>query len=220
VESESSTKPKNEPSRRGRRGWRKRELFDLAYAKTWPWAVLFCVPLTALLTPGLTLRVEQYQFGEISPTTIRASYDFSYEDEVTTESRRSDADASVREVYNFKGAAMTDARNRISAGFDYGRTATSFDNDEGEFDEEGHAVEAASRTLDESSPARLKGMIRQIIDYIFLDGQLNECDLTLRDLEKIAQRFFRGLMGIHHQRVSYPGFDFRKQVETVVVPDR
>jgi membrane-associated HD superfamily phosphohydrolase len=82
------------------------------------------------------------------------------------------------------------------------------------------AVEAASRTLDESSPARLKGMIRQIIDYIFLDGQLNECDLTLRDLEKIAQIFLRVLIGIHHHRVSYPGFDFEKQVETVVVQYR
>jgi len=81
------------------------------------------------------------------------------------------------------------------------------------------AAEAASRTLDEPSPARLKGMIRQIIDYIFLDGQLNECDLTLRDLENISQAFLRVLMGIHHHRVSYPGFDFEKQVETVVVQD-
>ncbi len=81
------------------------------------------------------------------------------------------------------------------------------------------AVEAASRTLDDPSPARLKGLIRQIIDYIFLDGQLNECDLTLRDLEKIAQSFQRVLMGIHHQRVSYPGFDFEKKVEPLVVQD-
>jgi putative nucleotidyltransferase with HDIG domain len=81
------------------------------------------------------------------------------------------------------------------------------------------AVEAASRTLDDPSPARLKGLIRQIIDYIFLDGQLNECDLTLRDLEKIAQSFQRVLMGIHHQRVSYPGFDFEKGVEPLVVQD-
>jgi hypothetical protein len=81
------------------------------------------------------------------------------------------------------------------------------------------AVEAASRTLDDPSPARLKGLIRQIIDYIFLDGQLNECDLTLRDLEKIAQSFHRVLVGIHHQRVSYPGFDFEKQVEPLVVQD-
>jgi membrane-associated HD superfamily phosphohydrolase len=81
------------------------------------------------------------------------------------------------------------------------------------------AVEAASRTLDDPSPARLKGLIRQIIDHVFLDAQLNECDLTLRDLEKISQSFQRVLMGIHHQRVSYPGFDFEKQVEPLVVQD-
>jgi putative nucleotidyltransferase with HDIG domain len=81
------------------------------------------------------------------------------------------------------------------------------------------AVEAASRTLVEPSPARLKGLIRQIIDYIFLDGQLNECDLTLRDLEKISNAFLRILMGIHHSRVAYPGFDFEKQTEPVVVQD-
>ncbi len=80
-------------------------------------------------------------------------------------------------------------------------------------------VEAASRTLEEPSPARLKGVIRQIIDYIFLDGQLDECDLTLRDLEKISQGFLRVLMGMHHHRVDYPGFDFEKKVEPVVVQD-
>ena len=78
------------------------------------------------------------------------------------------------------------------------------------------AVEAASRTLDDPSPARLKGVIRQIIDYIFLDGQLDDCDLTLRDLERISQAFLRVLMGIHHHRVSYPGFDFERRTEPAV----
>jgi len=81
------------------------------------------------------------------------------------------------------------------------------------------AAEAASRTLEDPSPARLKGVIRQIIDHIFLDGQLDECDLTLRDLEKISQSFLRVLMGIYHHRVSYPGFDFEKRVDPVVVHD-
>jgi hypothetical protein len=81
------------------------------------------------------------------------------------------------------------------------------------------AVEAASRTLDDPNPARLNGLIRQIVDYIFLDGQLNECDLTLRDLDKIASSFHRVLVGIHHQRVSYPGFDFEKEAEPRVVQE-
>jgi putative nucleotidyltransferase with HDIG domain len=81
-------------------------------------------------------------------------------------------------------------------------------------------VEAASRTLEDPSSARVKGMIRQIIDYIFLDGQLDECDLTLRDLEKISQSFLRVIVGMHHHRVDYPGFDFGKKVEPVVVQDQ
>jgi putative nucleotidyltransferase with HDIG domain len=81
-------------------------------------------------------------------------------------------------------------------------------------------VEAASRTLEDPSPARLKGVIRQIIDYIFVDGQLDECDLTLRDLDKISRVFLRVLQGMHHHRVDYPGFDFEKKVEPVVVQDQ
>lgn len=81
-------------------------------------------------------------------------------------------------------------------------------------------VEAAARTLEDPSPARLKGVIRQIIDRIFLDGQLDECDLTLRDLEKISQTFLRVLMGMYHHRIDYPGFDFGKKVEPVVVQDQ
>jgi putative nucleotidyltransferase with HDIG domain len=81
-------------------------------------------------------------------------------------------------------------------------------------------VEAASRTLEDPSPARVKSMIRQIIDYIFLDGQLDECDLTLRDLEKISQSFLRVIVGMHHHRVDYPGFDFGKKAEPVVVQDQ
>jgi putative nucleotidyltransferase with HDIG domain len=80
-------------------------------------------------------------------------------------------------------------------------------------------VEAAARTLEDPSSARLKGVIRKIIDYIFLDGQLDECDLTLRDLEKISQGFLRVLMGMYHHRVDYPGFDFEKKTDTVVVQD-
>lgn len=68
------------------------------------------------------------------------------------------------------------------------------------------AVEAATRSLEEPTPARIKGMIKKIFDDIFLDGQLEECDLTLKDLEKIASTFQRVITGIYHTRVAYPGF--------------
>ncbi|MFA5411562.1 MAG: phosphohydrolase, partial [Candidatus Omnitrophota bacterium] len=37
-----------------------------------------------------------------------------------------------------------------------------------------------------------------------IDGQLDECDLTLKDLEKISAVFIRILSGIYHSRVTYP----------------
>lgn len=66
------------------------------------------------------------------------------------------------------------------------------------------AVEAAGRTLSNPNSARIQGMVQKIINKIFIDGQLNECDLTLKDLHQIAKSFNRILVGIFHQRVEYP----------------
>lgn len=66
------------------------------------------------------------------------------------------------------------------------------------------AVEAASRTLDDPTPARVSGLIDKIIKNIFLDGQLDECEITLKDLSEIKKKFEYILTGIFHKRVSYP----------------
>ncbi|MFK5926532.1 MAG: HDIG domain-containing protein, partial [Desulfuromusa sp.] len=66
------------------------------------------------------------------------------------------------------------------------------------------AVEAASRTLTDPTPARIQGMVQKLINNIFIDGQLNECDLTLKDLNLIAKSFNRILSGSFHHRVDYP----------------
>jgi membrane-associated HD superfamily phosphohydrolase len=66
------------------------------------------------------------------------------------------------------------------------------------------AVEAASRTLLQPTPAHLQGLVQKIINSIFTDGQLNECELTLKDLHRIAKSFNPILAGIHHHRVEYP----------------
>ncbi|MBI4840792.1 MAG: HDIG domain-containing protein [candidate division NC10 bacterium] len=67
------------------------------------------------------------------------------------------------------------------------------------------AVEAAARTLSDPTSARIQGAVQKIITGIFVDGQLDECDLTLRDLHLIANNFVRILTGIFHHRVDYPG---------------
>ncbi|HEX3555950.1 MAG TPA: HDIG domain-containing protein [Thermoanaerobaculia bacterium] len=70
------------------------------------------------------------------------------------------------------------------------------------------AVEAASRTLAEPTTAKIRGLIRTITDDVLQDGQLDETDLTLSDLRKVAEAFHRVLANIFHQRIDYPGFDF------------
>ena len=47
-------------------------------------------------------------------------------------------------------------------------------------------------------------MVRKIINARLADGQLSDCDLTLRDLETVHQVFVRSLQGIHHPRIAYP----------------
>ncbi len=66
------------------------------------------------------------------------------------------------------------------------------------------AVEAASRTLTDPTPARIQGMVQKIINNIFIDGQLDECELTLKDIHNIAKSFNLVLGGIFHYRVDYP----------------
>ena len=66
-------------------------------------------------------------------------------------------------------------------------------------------IEAASRSMENPTPDRLKGLVQKMINKAFTDGQLDECDLTLRDLNKIARALTRILTGIFHHRPKYPG---------------
>ncbi len=65
-------------------------------------------------------------------------------------------------------------------------------------------VEAASRSLVDPTPARIQGMVQKIINNVFSDGQLDECELTLKDLHVIAKGFNKTLSGIFHHRIEYP----------------
>ncbi|HBA73233.1 MAG: HD family phosphohydrolase [Geobacteraceae bacterium GWC2_55_20] len=65
-------------------------------------------------------------------------------------------------------------------------------------------VEAASRTLVNPTPDRIQGMVQKLINNVFIDGQLDECELTLKNLHEIAKSFNRILNGIFHHRIDYP----------------
>ena len=73
------------------------------------------------------------------------------------------------------------------------------------------AVEAASRTVADASPARIQGLVQKIINNIFIDGQLDECELTLKNLHEIAWSFNQILAGIHHQRIDYPQAAYKEK---------
>ena len=71
------------------------------------------------------------------------------------------------------------------------------------------SVEAASRTLTNPTPAQIQGMIDRLVDAIVADNQLDECDITLREVRLVKESFFKILSGIYHRRIDYPGYDFK-----------
>jgi membrane-associated HD superfamily phosphohydrolase len=64
-------------------------------------------------------------------------------------------------------------------------------------------IEAAMRTLQEPNQDRIQGLVQKMVNKVFTSGELNECELTLRDLHQIARSFTRVLTGIYHQRIAY-----------------
>jgi cyclic-di-AMP phosphodiesterase PgpH len=82
------------------------------------------------------------------------------------------------------------------------------------------SVEAASRTLNDPSPAQIQGMINRLVDSIVLDNQFDECDITMREIHLVKDSFLKVLTGIFHRRIDYPGYDFQnagKKNETKLV---
>ena len=65
-------------------------------------------------------------------------------------------------------------------------------------------VEAASRTLTNPTPSKIRGLVQHLINKAFSDGQLDDCELTLKDLHKIAKSFYNILSGMYHHRIEYP----------------
>lgn len=63
--------------------------------------------------------------------------------------------------------------------------------------------EAASRSLTNPTPARIQGVVQRLFNKVFTDGQLSDCELTLKDLNNIAKSFNKILNGIYHHRVEY-----------------
>jgi putative nucleotidyltransferase with HDIG domain len=68
------------------------------------------------------------------------------------------------------------------------------------------SCEAAARSLAEPNPENIRFIVTKIIDAIVADDQLEECDLTLRELTQIREAMIRSLVAIYHSRIDYPGY--------------
>ncbi|WP_315109620.1 HDIG domain-containing metalloprotein [Clostridium intestinale] len=66
------------------------------------------------------------------------------------------------------------------------------------------SVEAAVRSISEPTKGKIEEMVNNIIKDKLHSGQLDNCDLTLKDLTKIRQCFLKVLSGIYHERIEYP----------------
>ncbi|MCR5760994.1 MAG: HDIG domain-containing protein [Sphaerochaetaceae bacterium] len=69
------------------------------------------------------------------------------------------------------------------------------------------SVEAAARTIVEPTPAKFSKLIRQIILHKIENNQLDNCDLSVKDLDKISKSFLKTLTALYHSRIEYPDED-------------
>ncbi len=66
------------------------------------------------------------------------------------------------------------------------------------------AVEAATRVIPKGSPVKIEQVIQNVIEERLRDGQLDECDLSISDLNKVNHAFLQIIAGAYHERVEYP----------------
>ncbi len=66
------------------------------------------------------------------------------------------------------------------------------------------SVEASVRSLSSHEEPAIRAMVSRIISDRLIDGQFDECDLTLRDLDRIRESFIEQLLAMYHRRIAYP----------------
>jgi len=67
------------------------------------------------------------------------------------------------------------------------------------------AIESSARSMPEPNPSRIENLVRKLASKRLADGQLDECDLTFRELALIQDAMISRLQAIYHSRISYPG---------------
>ncbi len=75
------------------------------------------------------------------------------------------------------------------------------------------SVEAAAKSLTEMNETVFRNLIDKIFKKVIDDGQLNESDLSFKDIQIISESFYETLVNLYHGRISYPGFNFNEGKE-------
>jgi len=78
--------------------------------------------------------------------------------------------------------------------------------------------EAAARSLAHPDPESIRSIVFRIFDAVVSDGQLDECNLTLRELTEIREAIVASLIAIYHSRIDYPGFNVPTASDTGTSP--
>jgi putative nucleotidyltransferase with HDIG domain len=79
-------------------------------------------------------------------------------------------------------------------------------------------VEAATRSLKQPTPARIETSVNELISNVYNDGQLDECEMTLRNLHGVAAQFTTLLTGRYHGRIEYPEKEQPKKGKIINLP--
>ncbi|MGB9879742.1 MAG: metal-dependent phosphohydrolase, partial [Anaerolineae bacterium] len=74
-------------------------------------------------------------------------------------------------------------------------------------------VEAAVRAAAPASPSEIERIVRKITNDRLVSGELDDCELTLGDLERIRRAFIEVLQGVFHPRIQYPEKDSATQAQ-------
>lgn len=78
-------------------------------------------------------------------------------------------------------------------------------------------VESAARTLDDPTSVRIEQLVHSIANKRLMDGQFDECSMTLQDLHKIENSLIKTLCAMHHSRVKYPSDERGEEAEQTQV---
>jgi putative nucleotidyltransferase with HDIG domain len=76
------------------------------------------------------------------------------------------------------------------------------------------AVESATRAMSEPTPARIENLVRTIANKRLLDGQFDDCELTLKELTMIVESVSRTLASMYHGRIAYPSAEAPRAQES------